>query len=414
MSKDKNIFRLFYKTKLNIKDKTVIDEKTNEVIHRFKDDHTRDFEVDVEFVKLKFSFRQCLGFVVFRTRLPNNHLLDKNVDYAVCDVSENHNHHKLVPYFKNPIEIHDFGDVFRIVPSASCLMVNRTGTRVINWYTGNELKLHVGTTVYYYVVYTHPGLPVKKHRVHRLVASAWVDNPDITTKFQVNHIDGNRQNNHADNLEWCTCSENINHSYDNLDRNGQSSCQARDIETGEIINARSINELRRLLPDVYISCKAMIERKSHPIVGNKYEIKYTNDDTGWFFEGVKIYRRDNENCGKYLFIVEHEDGSKTGYLPRMSLFLDILGKPDFHYVDNKTMVRRLSRRYPGKKFTYQLLYERIPIELTHVDSGKKEIFDNVFQLKRKYKIGENKSRRVLRDGSDEIIENKYKIRYVAS
>ena len=54
----------------------------------------------------------------------------------------------------------------------------------------------------------------KKHcRVHRLVCDLF--KPNINHEnLEVNHIDKNRSNNHIDNLEWCTGSQNVQHAYD--------------------------------------------------------------------------------------------------------------------------------------------------------------------------------------------------------
>ena len=52
----------------------------------------------------------------------------------------------------------------------------------------------------------------RSEAVHRLVARLFVDNPG--NKPEVNHIDGDKSNNHYTNLEWVTRSENMKHAYE--------------------------------------------------------------------------------------------------------------------------------------------------------------------------------------------------------
>ena len=66
---------------------------------------------------------------------------------------------------------------------------------------------------------------VKHTRVHRVVADIFCKKQKHHT--QVNHKDRDGQNNHFLNLEWCTSSENIQHSYDTNKQRGTNANKIR-------------------------------------------------------------------------------------------------------------------------------------------------------------------------------------------
>lgn len=83
-----------------------------------------------------------------------------------------------------------------------------------------------------------------KFPVHRLVATTFIPNTD-SKKIFVNHIDGNKQNNHVSNLEWATPSENCTHAYQTGLRPDNKHVLAKNIDTGEILEFNSIWECGR-------------------------------------------------------------------------------------------------------------------------------------------------------------------------
>ena len=73
---------------------------------------------------------------------------------------------------------------------------------------GRLLKPYRGK--YYWTVRIIKDGKYKTHRIHRLVALAFIHNPE--NKPNINHINFDRDDNQADNLEWCTQGENIWHT----------------------------------------------------------------------------------------------------------------------------------------------------------------------------------------------------------
>lgn len=87
----------------------------------------------------------------------------------------------------------------------------------------------------YYEVILHYKHTKKPKLVHRLVADAFINNPD--GKQEVNHIDGNKLNNSATNLEWATASENQKHSRGVLKNSCSIKREVICVETGEVFDS---------------------------------------------------------------------------------------------------------------------------------------------------------------------------------
>jgi len=112
-------------------------------------------------------------------------------------------------------DIVGYEEIYQVSNLGNVRSLNRT--IVDSWCTrvfkGKVLtqSIHNGKQPYYYVTLSKQHKS-KKCFVHRLVAEAFV--PNLEDKPQVNHIDGNPQNNNSINLEWVTNAENTQHAYD--------------------------------------------------------------------------------------------------------------------------------------------------------------------------------------------------------
>lgn len=75
---------------------------------------------------------------------------------------------------------------------------------------GKPLKLKVDKRNGYVLARLYEGGICKQSFAHRLVAIAFLPNPD--NKPAINHINGIKTDNRVDNLEWVTHAENFNHA----------------------------------------------------------------------------------------------------------------------------------------------------------------------------------------------------------
>lgn len=99
----------------------------------------------------------------------------------------------------------------------------------------------------------------KDFLVHRLVAIYFIPNPE--NKPEVNHKDGDKLNNHYDNLEWCTRKENVQHSSDTglLRTNGAHFNAKLSLkEVNRIKNQLSKGVTQSVLAERYNVCQSTI------------------------------------------------------------------------------------------------------------------------------------------------------------
>lgn len=165
--------------------------------------------------------------------------------------------------------------------------------------------------------------------LHRLVAETYIPNQE--EKRYVNHIDGNKFNCSADNLEWCTAIENMCHAYRNGLRIGE---KVMIEETGEVFNtssdcARAIGGTMSGIHD----CKSGRQRKHR---GYHFRFLEENQDDFDYsdrprFLGVIV---TDKWSGEEAFFDTIEEVSYELHIPRESIVDALLGEDNEikHYI----------------------------------------------------------------------------------
>lgn len=107
--------------------------------------------------------------------------------------------------------------------------------------------------------------------IHRLIMIAYkpIDNME---NLQINHIDGNKENNDLSNLEWCTCKENIHHAIKyNLNHN------KGELHPRAILTEQQVKSIINDIKSQKISAKQIMNKysiKKSCFYGIKHEINW--------------------------------------------------------------------------------------------------------------------------------------------
>lgn len=105
---------------------------------------------------------------------------------------------------------------------------------------GVELKQRLNADGYPVITLGNNNIKRSSMRVHRIVCENFVPNPE--NKPEVNHIDGNKQNNHFTNLEWTTRKEQMEHAF----RTGLAKGKKGGINGRAVLSEPDAIEIRKL------------------------------------------------------------------------------------------------------------------------------------------------------------------------
>ena len=249
-------------------------------------------EINGIIVSKDISWFKHFSILGMELKFPYNERIN-DIYFVPITILKQVNNYDYTPLFKKPIEEKINGKIFRIIPRYPDHMVSSDG-EVIYTTTHNPVKIWFSDQYSYnyctikdnYLLRHYSSVPV-----HRLVAMAWIENSDYVSKYLVDHIDNNPNNNTVENLRWVTHSENTRKALSDQ----RIPIDVREITTHKTYSFNSIKEASRFLG-------VNIGNISNPLVsrpGRIWETKYGNyeirvkDSKPWYYTSKTKFEKKN-------------------------------------------------------------------------------------------------------------------------
>jgi hypothetical protein len=186
---------------------------------------------------------------------------------------------------------------FYYIPSISDLVINKNGD-CIRLSNSKKLLKYINDDKYYRVSFRINDFS-QHYSIHRLLALTFVGRPkrhwDKTfDELEVNHIDGDKQNNLLNNLEWVTRKENADHANELGLFNKSINVLAKNIYTGEVLTFNSITNCAKEFNIPESTLQGYLNRNINTNYHkNNFIFKLNNSDPWPFFNTLNIKEISN-------------------------------------------------------------------------------------------------------------------------
>lgn len=277
----------------------------------------------------------------------------------------------VIAVFKKPLL---YNKIYRIVPNYPRYAVSIDGV-ILDTCTNSIIPPIYRVDSYPDVyIYSPDKTMFKTTKVHRLIALAWISNDDYVTRPIVNHIDGNKNNFKASNLEWVSFAENSQHSVDTGNGSTAIGMKIRDRITKKIYVFASASAMGKFLNKPTIAADAFKYKLPGYLYNKRYEVKTIDDETPWYYENVDDDYVPSKEC--FSITVENTlDGSINLFNNLLSL-KKYIGVGSFETSLDKVIIyARL--HHPHLKITYVQNTISGPYTLHNILDNTKQIYSSL-------------------------------------